>query len=392
MLYFGQASIITTFLFYILIGLGCWAISNYFLAKKSNEKHQNISLFIVSSVICLLVAEISLKYVFQANLTFSEKSGGFFYRSKYRGILWETLIRKHWFHQDDLQLFVYRPNSIRVFERPEFVFESRYNSMGLRGPEPDTSAALNNIVGLGDSFTEGFGVHEDSSWFNLFVDQISLSDTSSKYQGINGGFSGSDIFYEYVVLKKLLLKYNPDYIILDINTSDIDDVIMRGGFERFKPDGTIQYKSNPWWECFYSFSYIFRGILHSTYDIHWNLLTEEQNTIEALKAEDLICDCIVNEYKELALKNKFNLVVTFHPRINELQSKTIAFARCKEKLKQENSIIFIDMQKEFEHEIEGDKIDIVKLYYPIDLHHTALGNKVWADVLSKEFQKKNLNK
>lgn len=263
--------------------------------------------------------------------------------------------------------------------------------MGLRGPEPDTSSSLINIVGLGDSFTEGFGVHEDSAWFKLFVKQISSGDSLNKYQGINGGFSGSDVFYENIVLRDLLLKYKPAYVILDINSSDIDDVIMRGGFERFRPDGTIKLKPGPWWEYFYSFSIIFRDILHAYYDIHWNLLTEEQNNTEVAKAEDMICNCITDKYKELALKNNFKLIVTFHPRINELKSETKIFSRCKETLAQDTPLVFIDVQEKFANEIKKNKIDIDKLYYPLDLHHTVYGSKVWADVFTVEFKNKVVN-
>lgn len=387
LLYFGQASIITTFLFYITIGLCGCGISKYFFAKNSPEKYKNITLFIISSVTCLFFAEITLRYIFKTNLTYYEKSGGFFYKIKYRSILSENLIRKYWFHQSNLHLFVYKPNSKKYFDKEEFHLEFRYNSMGLRGPEPDTSYSHTNIIGLGDSFMEGFGVQEDSTWFNLFIRQLSSGDSLKNYQGINGGFSDSDVLYEYIVLRDLLLKYKPSYVILDINSSDINDIAMRGGFERFKEDGTVRYKPGPWWEYFYSFSIIFRDIIHAFYDIHWNLLTEEQNTIQAIEAEDLICDCIKDKYIQMALKNNFKLIVTFHPRINELKSKTMIFSRCKKDLKKDSSLIFIDAQEKFINEIEKKKLVVNRLYYPLDLHHTAYGNKVWADIYASEFKK-----
>lgn len=387
LLYFGRSSIITTILFYLTIGIICWKISNHLLAKKNPQKLNNINLLIFSFFCCFILAEAILKYGFQTNLSRSEQAGDFFYKSEYRNYLAENLIRKYLFHQSDLSLFISNPNSKRIFNKKEFSFDSRYNSLGLRGPEPDTASALINIIGLGDSFTEGFGVPEDSSWFNLFINQITSSDSSKKIQGINGGYSGSDVFFEYVLLKKSLLKYKPAFVILDINSSDIDEVIMRGGFERYKKEGTIQYKEGPWWEYFYSFSFIFRDIIHIFYDIHWNLLTEKQNVIEATKAENLICGCIRDNYKELALKEKFKLIVALHPRKNELQSNARIYSVCKEKLICDKDIIFFDMQAEMENKIDKMRIDITKLYYPVDLHHTALGNKVWAEVFSDQFRK-----
>jgi len=70
----------------------------------------------------------------------------------------------------------------------------------------------------------------------------------------------------------------PHLVIECINTSDILDVIKRGGNERFNDDGTTSGKVGPRWELIYKYSYVFRRITHVFFKYNRNLIKKSRKT------------------------------------------------------------------------------------------------------------------
>lgn len=106
---------------------------------------------------------------------------------------------------------------------------------------------------MGDSFTDNVGG-------NGYSFEKELENHIDSIEVMNAGVSGSDPFYEYILLEKKLLQYKPDIVFVDINLSDITDVIVRGGFERFTGDGKVRYKPGPWWEPVFAKLHIVRAV------------------------------------------------------------------------------------------------------------------------------------
>jgi hypothetical protein len=100
----------------------------------------------------------------------------------------------------------------------EFEYEFRTNSLGFRDKERVLKKPENNyrIFVTGDSFTEGFGVDEESRFTNL------LEINNIEY--INGGLSGTGPIKYGRAFLNAGLKYDPDGLLICYNLNDLNDM------------------------------------------------------------------------------------------------------------------------------------------------------------------------
>ncbi len=159
------------------------------------------------------------------------------------------------------------PNSSFEFDNRDFKYPYKINSLGFRGEEIQTDVpdSVNHIIVLGDSFAEGAGAPADSSWPELL--QIFLDSAGILNEVTNAGISGSDPFFEYVFYRDKLKSVHPDYLIVSINSTDIQDYILRGGFERFHDDSSTHYRKGPWYEFLYINSHLVRAFSLTSFSI-----------------------------------------------------------------------------------------------------------------------------
>jgi acyl-CoA thioesterase I len=80
------------------------------------------------------------------------------------------------------------------------------------------SSATNTIVVLGDSLSAGYGVKLDSSWPSLLENRISTNGLN--FQVVNAGISGDTTSGGLYRLPKLLSKYEPKIVILELGGND----------------------------------------------------------------------------------------------------------------------------------------------------------------------------
>jgi lysophospholipase L1-like esterase len=186
--------------------------------------------------------------------------------------------------------YYYKPNYTHLYKQLEFEYTNTYNELGSR--EKPFIAFLNDttakkIVCLGDSFTHGDGTSYDSSWVKQFEKNININK-KNKIKLYNAGTCGSDVFFNNKLLVKDLIKLKPQLVIECVNTSDILDVIKRGGDERFNEDGTTSGKVGPKWEVIYQYSHVFRGIIHNFFEYNRNLIKRSELNQKKSKAIQMI--------------------------------------------------------------------------------------------------------
>lgn len=251
------------------------------------------------------------------------------------------------------------------------------NSLGLSDKEPDTAlfrkAPL--IIGIGDSFTEGFGVDQDSTWLKWLEYDLHKKGFAS-YSFMNAGVGGSDIIYEYMLFERNLLKYKPKILMVAINQSDIWDITQRGGFERFLPNGVTKYRKGPEWEWLYEHFHLVRFYVYHFLKLNQSFLSDRELRQKSLESVHIINNCIL-KFSNLSKKYNFNLIIIVHPLFNEIINhkynmldRTIDF--CKK-----NNISYIDMLSHFNN-IEKINEKNVSLYHYKDMHYNKEGYKAFA--------------
>ncbi len=381
-MYFGRAGFYTTIVFYILIALAVAALLFFFSRILKRAVSSNLIMLLVTVWLSLVAGEVVLRFVIKKNLVYSERMGGH-YNSYYSYFdSWKTIV-KYIYKKPNFWYLHGIPNSKKARPVEGHSFVHTYNSLGLRDKETQPAAddTANLIIGIGDSFTEGIGTPQDSTWLK-FLERGLIAEGKTNTRTLNAGASGSDVFFEYLLLEKLLKQYRPHTVILAVNTSDIDDIVIRGGSERFKPDGRIQFRKPPVWEPLYATSFIFRAIMHTTADLHWTLLTNTEVAIKQREALDSIELC-VHRFNRLAKQKGFKLVTVFHPREKEIKSGAFPLNALAAKLSVDTSLHIINLKNEFIQSGTITPQNTGNYYWPVDLHHNTAGYKVWGELMVK---------
>jgi len=139
-------------------------------------------------------------------------------------------------------------------------------------------------MAIGDSFTEGWGASFENIWLNMLGKNLNARHSGIHVRTICGGVAGSDAFYGYRNLVDRLMAYQPDWVLLVINDSDILDVVVRGGFERFQPDGTVRGADAPEMPWMYESSQFARFILFELFDYIHSLVRRPERNRKAAEA------------------------------------------------------------------------------------------------------------
>jgi len=339
------------FIFYFFVALD----------KKTqiSLKIKEIKLAIITLTCCFCLIEIAL-ILTGYNSTYFEKRFIYYYSSSHNA------------HNTNRFLIHGKDHYLKT---SEYSYFRKINSEGLSDKEHVILKKRNEfrIVGLGDSFTEGDGTDVDSTWLKFLERSLSKHAFKKEVTYINAGISGSDPYFEYILLKERLLKYRPDLVMVAINNSDISDIVARGGMERFLPDGSVEFKKGPWWEAIYAISHISRlffdafGYENFLYFGSEKEITESKTNIVE----------IISAFKELSMKNNFKLIVIFHPYRTEINSKELEL-RTEMNVLIHNDIDVFDMLNYYSEKEKINSTNSGDFYWKHDGHHNAKGYAAFA--------------
>jgi lysophospholipase L1-like esterase len=385
-LLFGVISFFSTLTLYATVCLLILLAIRFLPESKVPHRLKlNLKLTAISLLLTLCVTDLVLRYVIKPAqyLDHNENNGGWCYssyplRTKFR------FITKHiyTFERENGYLFTNPANKSRLISNNEFSYPHRYNNEGLRNKDIPVEKQKNEIrlIALGDSYTEGVGAPQDSTWPVLFENGLQKSAPPGNfYTVINAGVYGSDPFFESYLLKARLLKYKPDIVMVAINNSDINDVEERGGNERFGPDSTIVLKSTPWWEPIYGASIIARMIVRNVFKYSNTLVPERESGARYQQA----CSGLATAINDMALtakENGFKLYIIFHPAMDELGAARYNLDVTKELIK-DSTIHVIDLQRGYSTYFKQNNLNPKDYFWPKDSHPNPKGYLVWSELL-----------
>lgn len=321
---------------------------------------QNLKLLLLSLLFCYFLAEVIFRLKGDFT-TYSEKNGGS-YQSGYEAT-------------SDSWLLTYEPNEEFNNSQKEFTTHFIANNEGLNDKFIRPQKEKYRIIIIGDSFTEGKGAPNDSSYPRILEHQL-WANKDSNIQVINAGIAGSDVFFEYKLLQTKLLKYNPYMVLLTINSTDFCDFIYRGGLERFKENGKLKFRSHPWFEPIYANSFTARNIIHKIANYNYMFLKPD----EEIKMNDSACKMIIyciDSFQSLCKKNNIKFGIVFHPMEQEINGYAKNQIGGLIKHCEIRDIPFID-ERPFLYENNIDSTNCNKIYWSIDRHFNSSGYKLLA--------------
>lgn len=178
----------------------------------------------------------------------------------------------------------YGPNHDEIRRNVEFTYRFRTNSLGIRYgelPLERASTAEYRMLVLGDSYAEGFGVEEPSTFAARL--ERAFSTPSRQVDFINCGLTGTGPLQYGRVFLDVGLRYHPDGVLIVLHANDVSDTdpraydMVRRGLWYIPPDAersTLRRVAHTIWPHAYL---IGRGLLEQYHSRH------PENTVDALK-------------------------------------------------------------------------------------------------------------
>lgn len=338
--------------------------------RFEKESFYKTILAAVSIVISLCLFEIGLRVNGRFYTTLEQSGDGLYYsflRDQYQGS-W------YWLRPADTTL---------IFPRNEFEFVRTTNSYGLSERPIEKHSDSFRIMGLGDSFTEGTGVAQDSTWLRRVEYLLNTSKVFGNAETINAGIGGSDPIYSYKLLEEKLLDTKPDVVILSVNSSDVTDIAYRGGLDRFHEDGTAGRKP-PKWEWFYQVSHLVRLIAHNGFQLNHYLVSpndEEKGreiAVESLKR-------VAENLDSLAKEEGFEPLIVIHPIIYDFKTQDYLDVELNEFISflETSGFNFLDLRKEFDKIGVNNYESASAYYWELDRHFNQKGYNFYGDCVAR---------
>lgn len=278
-----------------------------------------------------------------------------------------------------------KPNSKRTFSAPEFAFPNNYNSLGFAGKEwPIQKEYSKRIIILGDSFTEGDGAPQDSS-FPMQLQQF----LGKEYEVLNAGVRGSDPVFGVKNMEDRLLKYKPDLVVQTLCENDVlYDFCIRGGFERYLPNGTMAYHDPPFWEPIYAISSVGRMLLGNL-GVDLSKPCGDTQKPALIKERNQVLFEVFDRFEKLGKSNNFTTLILFFPKKNELAQHKYDydFSAAKKKIDELKHVKYIVIFGEYQQQIASSHLKTDDFYWKMDSHHNAKGYKLMAKCVFESLKK-----
>ncbi len=344
--------LLSIFLYYILLGIKGVFHLNYCVTNS-------LPMIITIAIFLIFIEIVLVLYNYKTASKFEYQK--LYYQSQY------IPQEKNWFH-------LYHYN--HYLQTSEFSYFRKDNSDTLSDIEHKVPKNENEyrIMGMGDSFTEGSGADVDSTWLRFLERSLKKQPLKKQLTFFNAGVGGSDPFFEYILLKERLLKYKPDLVLLALNCSDLVDISLRGGMERFLPDGKVQYNPEPWWEPIYALSHISRlyfeiiGYKEGYFRYKkGDFAKEKKETINA-----------IGLFNKLSQEYGFKLLVIFHPSKEELLIDASTMDDVYMNVSKTGRPACFNLRTFFIKEIKMNSFNYLDYYWKYDGHHNAKGYEAFA--------------
>jgi lysophospholipase L1-like esterase len=342
--------------FFFLSGILFWSVIWWIFAILFRKKSEKKQLIVHSIFFFLVVCECFLQIVGIVK-TYSEKRWGY-YESPYHI---SSSNNNYWTNRAQMHYNL---------ETNEYNYSVETNSLGYRDKEWKWNEMDDKIriLALGDSFTEGDGAHADSTWLKFL--ERNINDTNFYF--MNGGICGSDPLFESYKLNHTFREFAPNIIILCINQSDIFDIMYRGGFNRFTPNG-VKFSNGKWWEPIYASNQVLRLFFRLRYNEYLVQKNQQKNLeLEAKQTIEITIDSILTTTKKLHA----DLVIVFHPFKNEIINQDSSFKDIINTLIRKDLTV-INLYTFF-NQIKI-KNNLESYYWKHDDHHNAKGYELMAE-------------
>lgn len=272
----------------------------------------------------------------------------------------------------------YTPNDTLHINNTEFSYLHYIDKYGFRNSDSVDMLDTIDVLALGDSFTEGLGAPQDSSWPVLLTRE-------NGWTVYNAGVMGSDPVFGSKIVQEDTFYFHPKRVVFAVNYSDITDMVIRGGMERFDGNGGVQYKPAPWFMPIYKHAHLFRAILHLVFRYDYTF-TPPQRRAESINEALFILSETLEDVNQYCQQEGVQMYVFVHPipqeyymnldrRLNFRKIDTLV-----DLLRAKNVCAF-NLREGFEKRLRTDS-DWRSASWPLDGHFNGKGYGIMAELIA----------
>jgi lysophospholipase L1-like esterase len=323
-----------------------------------------IAAVVLAVVVSIVFGELLVR-ILGAHQTWTEKNQGS-YVSPYK-----QSFSQPW-------ILVRQPSRILSYKQPEFDYQIRTNSEGLRDVDHPINKPQNEfrIVVLGDSWVEGQGAPFEKAWPKVLEEQLNKISRQHVHI-IIGGVAGSDPVFGLELFRRRLLKYKPDMVIQAVNDSDVTDIIARGGKDRFRSDGILKDRSSPWFEPLWERVRLFRVIMMDAFGYDWMLLSRDQQAVKIRESLEEI-QKVGETMNELSKKEGFKYIMLGLPQRNHFLYGESYKIQPLESMLLPKGVDYVDLRPVILARIGIDENNVWDYFWKRDGHANEKGYGVFA--------------
>ncbi len=363
---FGAAALLIALPFIFIF----WAIECVaYTGRVHAQKLTNVSLLTGALLLAFIAAEGLLR-VIKLNPTYLERIGVHHYQSPY----WPDKKNSFW--------HVYEPNDTIHFFRGEFMYNRRINREGFAERNINLQdTAVKKILALGDSFTEGIGTTADSTWPRQLEHYLNRYAVDS-FMLYNAGIGGSDPVYQYHLLTEKLWDTPWAAVIFSVNNTDIAECLIRGGMERFKPNGQVEFTKPPVWEPLYAASHLVRFVVLNVLQYSWMLLSQSDTQVCEQQALRQMAALFKKAHAALQARH-IPLLVVVHPMSYEVPVGQYSFGGMDTLLHHLQGVPALSLLPYYCDTLHYTQQNYTDIYWPADGHFNANGYGLMAKKISE---------
>jgi hypothetical protein len=206
---------------------------------------------------------------------------------------------------------------------------------------------------------------------------------------INAGVPGSDPVFAWELLRRKMVKYQPDLVLDVVNTSDIADLVNRGGEERFTPDGWIRPPRKNWLGKMAKHSHLLRAFLVGILGYSYDFLPMGEEKKREERSYAIIAD-MAEKMGALGRKKGFKFLMVVLPAYQEPKASRddffeITYSGLIFKALQEKKLPVAELYTEI-HSRLGD-LPLQEFMWPRDAHYNKRGYEIVGNALYAELSK-----
>ena len=263
---------------------------------------------------------------------------------------------------------------------PEFTFQVSTNSMGVRDQEHPVEKPPGEfrVVALGDSFTASHGVEWADGWTEVLERRLTAT-LGRPARVVSGGIPGHDPVFSYQMYRLYLRRYQPDVVLLVVNSSDVHDLVMRGLLDRFDDAGFVKPPGEPVVERLARYSHLVRAVVISMQE-H----PAARQTLIQIEEEDRLAAqsgivAAAGELRRLVEEDEARFLLVSHPHTEEVRNPRSSIMSDVVTEAQAAGMPVIDLAPHFVEVV--DPATIERWFFPVDGHCTKEGYSVFADAV-----------